>query len=870
MKKIFIIDGNSLLFRAYYSTSPLQNNVGFPTNALYGLSNMLLKILAKKPDYAVAAFDTKAPTFRHKMYSDYKAQRKPAEDALVMQMEPARELVRAFGMTVIEMPGYEGDDIIGTIARKSHNEGIQSCIWTGDLDTLQLIDTDINVYQTVKGVSDVRVYDYYEVKSRYDVTVDQFVDYKALKGDASDNIPGVPGIGDKTAAKLINEYGSLDGIYSEIDSMKESKIKRNLIEFKDQAYLSQKLSRIDTDIPLDPDFEEYEFKGFNDMELFRLSNIYQFRNLFSHIDRKKVAEEKKETEENIKDIKPAVIEDDKTLDNLLKSLEKEEEISFYFDTVPETFRFVSCSVYTEKLGLFRINMEREGSLFENIIFDEAFYLSPEKLRPVLENENIKKIVWNSKDLIKIFRKNNIYIKNIAFDTFLGAYCKDSGRSYKELKKLTSELFSAELEESAYSNFLAYKKLYEELKENLALDLLYKIEMPLAYVLADMELTGIEADREKLSELSEKTEAQMKELEESIYKWAGHPFNILSPKQLAEVLFEEMEIPYPKKTKKYSTGAEILEQIGDYPIVSLVLEYRELSKIKSTYADALVKQISLNDGRVHTTFNQAGTSTGRMSSENPNIQNIPNREGIGMKVREAFVAAKGHTLISCDYSQIEFRLFAHITEDKELIKAFEKGIDFHTAAAMNIFDVPEEKVTKDMRSAAKTMNFAILYGMGAYTLSKQLGKSVKEAKEFIDNYFKRFPEIKNTKNFILFQAREKGFVSTINNRRNYIGDMEGGSYFVRQGIERAAVNMPFQGSAADIMKIAMNRIYERIKKENLDIKILLQVHDEIVCECPDEIAQTGAKLIKEEMENAYRLKVPLVAECKTGKNWADMK
>ncbi|MBQ0105445.1 MAG: DNA polymerase I [Armatimonadetes bacterium] len=870
MKTIFLIDGNSLLYRAYFSTGPLTNNEGFPTNALYGLANMLLRIMAKNPDYAVAAFDTKEPTFRHKMFSEYKAQRKPPEDSLVLQMQPARDLVRAFGIRVIEMPGYEADDIIGTIAKRAEKKDTESCIWTGDLDSLQLIDDKISVYHTVKGVSDVKIYDRSAVKERYDVTVDQFVDFKSLKGDASDNIPGVPGIGDKTAAKLLNEYGSLTGIYDNIESMKEGKTKRSLTEFREQAFLSEKLARIDTNIPLAEDFDLWQYIGFNHKELYKLASLYQFRSLYSFIDKSQIGEEEDEKEEIIREIEPTDIENDRDLEKLLEDLKGEKTLSFHFDYVPETKRFVSCSVYSEKLGLFRITMEKEESLLDNIIFDEPFHLEPGDLKLILEDENIEKIVFDSKNLIKIFKNYGIDIKNISFDTYLAGYVKDAGRVSDTQKKLKEDLFRTELDADAYANFLCYKKLKEELTERESLGLLLDVEQPLAYVLADMERTGVEVDREKLKNLSQYLNEELQKTEEKIYYFAGHEFNILSPKQLADVLFEELEIPYPKKSKKYSTGAEILEQLREYPIVNYVLEYRELSKVKSTYADALLKQVSFSDGRIHTTFLQTGTQTGRLSSEKPNIQNIPNREGVGMKVREAFVSAKGHSLISCDYSQIEFRIFAHITGDRALIRAFEEGIDFHTAAAMNIFGAEKEEVTKDMRSVAKTMNFAILYGMGAYTLGRELGKTVREANDFINEYFDRFPEIRKTKERILAEAREKGFVSTINNRRLYISDFSAGNHFARQAAERAAVNMPFQGSAADIMKIAMNNIYDRIKRENKDIKILLQVHDEIVCECPDDIAEESALLIKEEMEKAYKLKVPLVAECKIGKNWADMK
>ena len=864
MENIFLIDGNSLLFRAYFSTSALSNSLGFPTNALYGLSNMLLRILAKKPTYVVCAFDTHAPTFRHIMFEDYKAQRKPAEEQLIMQMEPARDLVRAFGVPVIEMDGFEADDIIGTIAKHSKDMKVQ--IWTGDLDSLQLIDDNIKVYQTVKGVSDVRIYDAQAVVDRYGVTVDQFVDFKGLKGDASDNIPGVPGIGDKTAAKLLQDFGSIDGIYENIDSMKEGKVKKNLTEFKDQAYLSQKLAKIDINIPLEMTFDKWKFVDFNHSDLYEISNLYQFYNLRTFIDMSKVEKTVVPKEETIPDIESITIDNDKAFDEIISKFEQESEVSVFLDIDGGTFK--NGSLYSENLGLFDFNMKKEENLLDIIVFDEEFSVSIERLKPILENKNIKKIVFKSKDLIKILLNNGMHLENLYFDTYLASYIKDSARVGESIEKLSYSLFNKELSPNAYSNFVCYKKLFETLEKDLNLNLLLNVDQPLSFVLAEMERCGIEVNVKKLEELSEYLTKELERLEGEIYTLAGKEFNILSPKQLSGVLFEDLKIPYPGKGK-VSTGAEVLDLLVDYDIVRKILEYRELSKVKNTYSDALIKQINPNTGRVHTTYLQTGTVTGRLSSEKPNLQNIPNKGGVGMKVREAFVATREHSLISCDYSQIEFRIFAHITGDKELIKAFVNGVDFHTATAMNIFGVEEDKVTKNMRSQAKTMNFAILYGMGAYNLSKQLDVSVKEASAFIDNYFDRFPGIRETKNMILQEAKLRGYVATICNRRLYCPDLNAGNHFARANQERAAVNMPFQGSAADIMKIAMINIYNRIKKENLNIKILLQVHDEIVCECPKDLAEYAAKLIKEEMESAFVLKVPLIAEAKIGSNWSEM-
>jgi len=867
LDKIFLIDGNSLLYRAFFATRLFTNSDGFPTNALYGLSSMIIKILDEKPKYIVAAFDTPKKTFRHEMFEDYKAHRKPPAEELILQMQPARDLLRAFGITVIENPGYEADDIIGTIAKKATNQNIHSCIYTGDLDSLQLIDNNIDVYHTVRGVTDISIYNADAVLKRYGIPVDKMVDYKGLKGDPSDNIPGVPGIGDKTATNLINEYGTIENILDNVDKMKEGKVKKTLSENKEIALLSKTLGIIDINVPMEFEFDKWEYTT-PDYDILKALFIkYQFRSLLNYIDPTKLNKEVETPE--IKNQKEIVVENKKDFEELLNNIKKEKEVSIFFDYSPDTTRFFNFNIFSPTLGFYNINMEEQRSLLDIIVFDEAFNININDLKDLLEDDNIKKIVFDSKNLIKILEYFNIDLKGIIFDTHLASYIKDPARTSYSIKDLAFNVFGVEQKDNAYVNYKLYKELYEDLKKTDTLDLLINIEIPNSYVLSNMEITGIELDCEYLKNLSNHINDQLNDLSKEIYKISGAEFNIASPKQLGEILFDKLEIPYPEKSNKHSTGIEILEKLTEYEIINKIITFRELSKIKSTYTDTLINLVNKNTGRLHTTFNQTVTSTGRLSSSNPNLQNIPIKSELGREVRKAFVSAKEHTLISTDYSQIEFRIFAHITKDEWLINAFKAGIDFHTATAATIYGVSEQEVTSDMRRNAKTMNFAILYGMADFTLSKQLGISVKEAKEFIEKYFARFPKVKETKELIIANAERDGYVSTITGRRSYTKEINSGNRMAKLAAERAAVNMPFQGSAADIMKVAMNNLFKRLNKEYKTIKILLQVHDELVCECPDDLVNVAAKIISEEMENAYQLLVPLDTEVKIGKNWTDM-
>lgn len=868
MNKLILIDGNSLLYRGFFATRIFTTTDGFPTNALFSLSNMLIKILEQdKPDYIIAAFDTPTPTFRHVMYEEYKAQRKAPAPELISQMEPARSLIRNFGIHVIEAPGYEADDIIGTISLMASKKNIETHIYTGDLDSLQLIDDNTSVYITAKGVSDINVYNEQSVQDRYCVSPLGMIDFKGLKGDTSDNIPGVPGIGDKTAANLLKEYGSIEGIYNSIASMKESKVKSNLIEYKDQAFLSKELATIDRDIPIEFDFSYALFDQPNYLALKGDFIKYQFRSLMKYIPENVAGISDESSIIDSSDTPDVVlIDSDVSFEKLVSTLKKANKISVYLN-MGSLDNIKSVSVYLDNT-LYEIPMKQPADNLGIIIFDEPFGVDIFDLESVFSDQSIQKTVYDAKAVYKLLFANGVEIKGIDFDIMLGSYLLDPAKNTNSLEGISFNLLGKTDNINAYTIKLLRDILVSKLDE-LSLKLHDEIELPLAFVLAKMELLGIELDSSVLKDMSEKLDLSIKALTQSIYKQSGAEFNIASSKQLTEVLFDKLQIPYPKDSKKRSTGAEILELLDydEYPIIKDILQFRELSKIKNTYTDSLINLIDSKTGRIHTTFNQTVTSTGRLSSSEPNLQNIPIRTEIGRGIRKAFVSSKGYSLISADYSQVEFRIFAHITRDEWLVNAFKQDMDIHTATAATLFGVDEDKVDSDMRRKAKTLNFAILYGMADFTLSKQLGCSVKEAREFIDKYFARFPNVKKTTEQIIADAENTGYVSTILGRRRYIPEINSENRQVRMAAQRAAVNMPFQGSSADIIKLAMVNISDILAGK--DAYILLQIHDELLIEAPDNNITEIAAILKDGMEHAYELIVPLKTDVKIGKNWLDM-
>lgn len=892
-KKLVAIDGNSLLYRAFFAMRHLSTTDGLPTNALYGLTMMLLRVLDEKPDYILVAFDTPMPTFRHEEYEDYKAHRKPVADALAQQAPIARELVRAFNIPVVEVPGFEADDVIGAVAKKAEQEGVDTLIVTGDLDALQLVDDHIRVMTTVKGVTDTVIYDPATVEKRFGIKPEQMADYKALKGDPSDNIPGVPGIGDKTAAELLRKYGSLDNLLEHLDELPDGKVKKALQENIDLAVLSKRLVTIVTDLPLKINLEDYRAREPDYDALRDLFVRLEFKTMLKRLPEVGEAKGKTPLEQ-----RPALgtcrtIGSDTELSELVSRVAESEAFSLHCHVVN------GKSIDAELIGLglsigsndtayvavFDPVKARGSSL--SLQFDGVYQADLDKLSHVMSNERPVKYCHDAKLNYAALALRGIELKGVQFDTMLAAYLLDPDRSSYKLGDVAFEQLDLELpgvtrkKDEAKTDVAAeccgeaeaiYRLkpvLESRLREHGLYDLLMQVELPLAPILAEMELTGIAVDVEQLEALSITLDAEIRQLEQSIYRQAGEEFNIGSPKQLQRILFEKLGLVASVKTKTgYSTSAAVLEELAyEYPIVEDILRYRELTKIKSTYADALPKLINPVTGRIHTSLNQTVTATGRLSSSDPNLQNIPIRTELGRQIRRAFVASGSNLLLSADYSQIELRILAHVAHDENLIRAFENDEDIHLATACAIFNCAPSEVTPEMRRRAKTVNFAVIYGMADFTLSRTLGISVKEARQYIDTYFARFPGVKAYIEETIESARQLGYVSTLMGRRRYIPDINSSNRNVRMFAERQAINAPIQGTAADIMKLAMISVDKALKTTSS--KMLLQVHDELLFEVPPEEVSQVADLVRKHMEGAYELCVPLRVDVKVGRNWADM-
>lgn len=892
-KKLIAIDGNSLLYRAFFAMRYLSTSSGQPTNAIYGLTTMLLRVLEEKPDYVAVAFDTPKPTFRHEEFADYKATRRATPDALVEQAPLARELVRAFNIPVVEVPGFEADDIIGAMAKEAEREGVDTVIVTGDLDSLQLVDDHIRVMTTLKGVTDTVIYDPRAVIDRFGIRPDQMTDYKGLKGDSSDNIPGVPGIGDKTAVELLQRYGSLENLLEHIDELPEGKVKRVLQENVDLAKLSKRIGTIVTDLPVEIELESYRSREPDYDALRDLFVRLEFKTMLKRLPEVRKAEGRVAPEERAALGACRVVGSDEDLATLIASLEASGRFS------------VHCHVADGKsiqAGLIGISFsngpgdtayvpvhdpvkERDPSL--TLGFEGPYEADLSALAPVLSSEDYAKYCHDSKLNHAALALRGVELCGVKFDTMLAAYLLDPARSSYKIGDVAFEQMSLELPGVTQKNAEvdvetttelcgeaeAICRLVPIMEERLDKDglhaLLTQLELPLAPILAEMELTGVAVDVEQLEALSVTLDVDIREVERRIYDQAGEEFNIGSPKQLQAILFDKLGLTASKKTKTgYSTSAAALEELAyEYPIVDDILRYRELTKIKSTYADALPKLINPVTRRIHTSLNQAVTATGRLSSSDPNLQNIPVRTELGRQIRKAFVASGSNVLVSADYSQIELRILAHITEDANMVRAFENDEDIHLATACVIFSCEPSEVTSEMRRRAKTINFAVIYGMADFTLSKVLGIPVKEARQYIDTYFERFSGVRRYTEEILETARELGYVSTLMGRRRYIPEINASNRNLRQFAERAAVNAPIQGTAADVMKLAMIRVDHAIRETSS--RMLLQVHDELLLEvAPDEV-DLVAELVREGMERAFDLRVPLRVDVKAGRNWSDM-
>lgn len=838
MKKLLCIDGNSILNRQFYGIRYLSAKDGFPTNALFGLVNVISReVEALSPDYLAVAFDLKAPTFRHKMYDAYKAGRHETPEALLRQMPPARELCRAMGAAVLEIEGYEADDILGTLAAMAEQstaqgEAVEAYILTGDKDSLQLISDGVKVL--LASNTDTSVYDRERFFERYGVDPSQFVDVKAIMGDSSDNIPGVKGIGEKGALKLISECGSLDNIYADLDGISAGAgVKAKLAEGRESAFMSRTLATIKRDVPLGITLEDIRFEGILRDEAKRLFTRYE---LFAAIKRYGLD---RETEENICERAGSVCE-------------MEVEAAEILELECEELSFALCDGHV---------LFSDGK----VIYKTEL---TEKIKDILEKKRI--ITYDCKSIYKALEQRGIYWRDCYFDVMLGAYVDDSSQGSYTAERLCTHYIGemCEGEVSPVQIFKIKAQIEKRLIESSQESLLHNIEMPLAAVLCNMEERGVRVDCDGIAEYGEVLAQSAAVLEAMIYASAGCEFNINSPKQLGEVLFERLMLPGGKKTKTgYSTSAEVLENLRKYhPVIDDILGYRQVTKLKSTYVDGLLRGADV-EGRVHTTFKQTGTATGRLSSTEPNLQNIPIRTEAGRQFRKYFIPTNDDTvLIDADYSQIELRVLAHISKDEHMIDAFLSGDDIHTSTACRVFGVDPDSVTIEMRKRAKAINFGILYGMGEFTLSEDLKISRARAKEYIQNYLDSYPGIETYLDQIVASAKRDGYVTTMFDRRRYIPELSAQNKNIRNFGERVAMNSPIQGSSADIIKIAMINVEKRLSESGTGARLVLQVHDELLVEAPAEHAQEVLEILKTEMESAASLSVPLEVEAKIGTTW----
>ena len=852
--RLLVIDGNSIVNRAFYGIRPLTTKDGQFTNAIYGFLTMLTKLKNEEnPDAVAIAFDLKAPTFRHKAYSGYKATRKGMPPELASQMAPLKELLKLLGYKIVTCEGYEADDILGTFATACENSDDECVIATGDRDSLQLVSDKTSVHLCTNR--DDILYTPEKIMEDYGVTPLELIEIKAIQGDSSDNIPGVAGIGPKGAGDLIKKYHTVEYIYDHIDELDiKDGVRNKLKNSKENAILSRMLGEICRTAPIDTEVQKYVVNMENPAECARYMAKLE---LFSLIEKFGLNETAVPQEKHT-EVKTLEIVENKDDNVLLKNINKFGKLYF------------NAEIFDKELKTFAV------------LCDGKVYLSESKelFEKLLCDEKIDKYTRNSKSIFAYADRKGFEIKSLVFDVELAAYLLEpSSKDYSDenLCKLNDiELPITENEEfKSYRALAVYdllcEKLNSEIKANEQEKLLCDIEIPLADVLAKMENIGFDVDRQGIEDYGKMLSQQIKSLEESIYESAGTQFNINSPKQLGKVLFEDLGLPCKKKTKSgYSTNAEVLESLRyEHPIVEMVLQYRTLAKLNSTYCEGLLKVIG-DDGRIHSSFNQTETRTGRISSTEPNLQNIPVRTELGREMRRFFCAREGWVLVDADYSQIELRVLAHIAHDKNMIEAFKNNEDIHAITASQVFGMPLEMVTSIMRSRAKAVNFGIVYGIGAFSLAKDIGVSNKEASTYIKNYLAHYSGVDEYMKNVVEKAKQDGYVETMFGRRRYLPELTSGKHMLRAFGERVARNMPIQGTAADIIKIAMVKVNDRIKKEGLKARLILQVHDELIVEAPQDESEIVAKLLQEEMENAVSLDVPLTADAAIGKTWYDAK
>lgn len=891
--KLVLVDGHSILNRAFFGIPDLTNSEGLHTNAVYGFLNILFKILdEEQPDYLTVAFDVHAPTFRHKMYDAYKGTRKPMAEELRQQVPLMKEMLTAMGVTIVEKEGYEADDLLGTIAKQSEAEGLEVSIVSGDRDLLQLASDHIKIRipKTKRTGTEIEDYLAKDVVEKYQVTPLQFIDVKALMGDSADNIPGVPGIGEKTATALIVSYGSIENAHDHLEEIKSNRAKQNLSEHYDMAQMSKKLATIEIHAPIEYSLEDAKLGNLFTEEAYLMCKRLEFKNMLSRFD---IDAPKNLAEEHF-----TFVTDKKQISDIFKKAKKAGHIGCCL--------LPGEGIITEQLSLFEQPKEQQVIEGMSIAFSEEdiYYLSAgtevsaeELLEEIqeLSGGQTKVSVMDLKETLKTLPlpENDRY-----FDASVAAYLlnplkndypyEDLAKDYAGLmipsktdllgkespvkaKQAKPEAFLKYICYMAYIPWKTRDRLLEELN-NTGMQTLYDtIELPLVYTLSDMEKEGVHVDAEELKRYGGELAAQIAVLEKEIYEGAGETFNINSPKQLGHILFEKLEMPYGKKTKTgYSTAADVLEKLAvEYPLVSKILEYRQLAKLKSTYADGLANFIE-EDGRIHTNFQQTVTATGRLSSTDPNLQNIPIRMELGRMIRKVFLPKDGYVFVDADYSQIELRILAHMSGDEMLIQAYREAQDIHRMTASQVFHTPFEEVTDLQRRNAKAVNFGIVYGISSFGLSQDLSISKKEAQEYIERYFESYPKIKEFLDGCVEKARKDGYSVTMFGRRRPLPEISSSNFMQRSFGERIAMNAPIQGTAADIIKIAMNRVHRRLIDEGLKSRLLLQVHDELLIEAaPDEVDEVK-KILDEEMKGAADLSVELEIDTHTGKNWYEAK
>lgn len=903
MKKIVLIDGNSILNRAFYGimgNKMLMTPDGKYTNAVYGFLAILFKVLEDiEPEYLMVTFDLKAPTARHKMYDGYKATRKGMPNELAEQMPILKDILHSMNITIIEKEGYEADDVLGTVSKKAEKEGFDVTIVSGDRDTFQLTSNKIKVRipHTKMGKTETEVFDENAVIEKYGVTPKQLIEVKGLQGDTSDNIPGVPGVGEKTALELVKKYKTIDGLYEAIEKGEDDlkpKTKEKLVANKELAELSRTLGTINLEVPIEEKIEEFKIKEWNNEEVLAKFKELNFNRFIERFNLKS-DEKPKQNITELFDVK--TLNSKNEIESLLKKLK--EQLIFIIGTEKSIDEKLIIKKHIKSIYIYNDN-----NIYEIKFNDENEFSS--YFKETLENENIKKYSYGLNEMYVILEQNGILLKGIEFDAEIAAYILNPSNNHYKLEELASQYLNIDISEyleavganqeketqmtlfSQEENNIDFEKYHNaiytyviaklievmepKMQEISSMDLFKNIEMPLVKVLAEMQYEGIYVDKEELISFGDKLKEEIESIKQEIYNLSGEEFNINSTQQLGVILFEKLKLPVYKKTKKgYSTDVDILEKLKpEHPVIEKILEYRTLMKLNSTYIDGLIGYINEYTKKIHSYFHQTVTATGRISSTEPNLQNIPTRAEQGKQIKKAFKAQKGNIFIDADYSQIELRILAHISKDKNMREAFLNEEDIHKQVASKVFDVPLEEVTKEQRTAAKAVNFGIVYGISGFGLAEQLGISRKKAEQYIEQYLNKYCGVKQFMDEIVEEAKQNGYVETLFHRRRYIPELSSNNYMVRQFGARAAMNTPIQGTAADIMKIAMIHVNERLKEEKLNARLILQIHDELLIECNIEEKEKVKEILKESMEKAVKLEVPLEVEVSEATDWYDVK